>query len=78
MLYIMSTRTIESVLKPLHENNHCLSRQTSYYLANPVLRLASSTHIEAAMRTSATTPAPRLTYRMSCHIVRDMYGDGAA
>lgn len=34
------------------------------YLENPVRRWARRTHIEAAMRTSASTPDPKLIYRM--------------
>lgn len=34
------------------------------YLENPVRRWARRTHIEAAMRTSASTPDPKLIYKM--------------
>ena len=65
-LYNIRTRTIESVLDgPVRTGREDYADHA--YFANPVRRFARRTHIDAAMRISATTPTPKLMYRMSCN-----------
>ena len=63
MLYIISRRTIESVLYENEDMSTDSSTSKATYCLNPVRRLDSRTQSEDAITTSATTPEPKAMYR---------------